>query len=125
MELKRKPDGCKADSTTQHSGNSSADFNTTTEMQRGDTNAKGTEDTETTTTTCTGPTAVCSDIYPSPSLAGPHHLGIAVSLCFILEAWCHRDGSTALTGALVARRWMIRTRSAANGWNSVANVSWT
>ena len=47
-----------------------------------------------------GSRAVCSDIDPSPSLAGSHHLGIAVSLRFILEAWRHRDGSTALAGAI-------------------------
>ena len=47
--------------------------------------------------------AVCSDIDPSPSLAGLHHLGIAVLLCFILEAGRHRDGSTALTGAIVGQ----------------------
>jgi hypothetical protein len=50
------PNGCKTDTTTQHSGNSSANFNnTTTETQRGNTDAQGTQDTEITTTTCTGP----------------------------------------------------------------------
>ena len=44
--------------------------------------------------------AVCSDIDPSPSLAGLHHLRIAVLLRFILEARRHRDGSTALTDAI-------------------------
>lgn len=45
-------------------------------------------------------TAVCSEIDPSLSLAKSHHLGIAVPLRFILEAWRHRDVSTALTGAI-------------------------
>ena len=49
--------GCKTDvGPKQHSGNSSADFNTqTTETQRGNTNAQGTQDTEIKQTTCTGP----------------------------------------------------------------------
>ena len=50
--------GCKTDTTTQHSGNSSADFNTTTETQRGNTDAKG---TETTSSTCTGPSGKTLD----------------------------------------------------------------
>jgi len=49
---------CKTDTTTQHSGNSSADFNTTTETQRGNTDAKG---TETTSSTCTGPSGKTLD----------------------------------------------------------------
>ena len=54
--------GCKTDTTRQHSGNSSADFNTTTtETQRGNTNAKGTESTETTTSVCTGPSGKTLD----------------------------------------------------------------
>lgn len=56
------PNGCKTDTTRQHSGNSSADFNTTTtETQRGNTNAKGTQDTEVKTTTCTGPSGKTLD----------------------------------------------------------------
>ena len=49
--------GCKTETgPKQHSGNSSADFNTqTTETQRGNVDAKGTTNTETITTTCTGP----------------------------------------------------------------------
>jgi hypothetical protein len=49
--------GCKTETgPKQHSGNSSADFNTqTTETQRGNTNAQGTQDTEIKDTTCTGP----------------------------------------------------------------------
>jgi hypothetical protein len=48
--------GCKTDTTTEPTGNSAANFEeTTTETQRGNTNAKGTEDTEITDTTCTGP----------------------------------------------------------------------
>ena len=49
--------GCKTETgPKQHSGNSSADFNTqTTETQRGSTKAKGTENTEILDTTCTGP----------------------------------------------------------------------
>ena len=49
--------GCKTDTTSQHSGNSSADFNTT-ETQRGNTDAKG---TETTSSTCTGPSGKALD----------------------------------------------------------------
>ncbi len=55
--------------------------------------------------------AVCSDIDPSPSLAGLHHLGIAVLLRFILEAGRHRDGSTALTGAIEQSRTQQKTRT--------------
>ena len=53
--------GCKTDTTSQHSGNFSADFNTTTETQRGNTDAKGTESTETTSSTCTGPSGKTLD----------------------------------------------------------------
>jgi hypothetical protein len=57
--------GCKTDvGPRQHSGNSSADFNTqTTETQRGNTNAQGTQDTEIKKTTCTGPSG--NELRPS------------------------------------------------------------
>jgi hypothetical protein len=55
--------GCKTETTgPRHSGNSSADFSTTTtETQRGNTNAKGTESTETETTVCRGPSGKVLD----------------------------------------------------------------